>query len=237
MKKAKENSILKKVIILAGILILTGFLYYMLEQKGENRYTMLPIYGEKSLTGTFTNHMGKKIPDTLYHQIRPFTLTNQSGDPVAVFTADTSLSVVAFFYTRCPGGCKMINDEMGRVAERFKGNNLVHFYSISVDTAFDSPAVLKAYSAPYRPAEKKWDFLTAGKDDIYQIARSGFLVDAVQDTTREAMFLHSASLILVDTHRRIRGYYDTSEAAEVDRLIDEVNLLLLQEIRERSPLK
>ncbi len=237
MEGTRRTFGLKKIAILAGILLLPGFLYYLLKQKGENRYTKLPIYGEKILTGTFTNRMGEKIPDTLFHQVSPFTLTNQLGNAVQVLASDTCLSVVNFFYTRCPADCNHMNDELNRVAERFSANGLVRFYTLSVDTAFDSPDVLQAYAAKYAPQTKKWDFLTAGQDDVYRIAREGFLVDAVQDTTRgEALFLHSPSLILVDTHRRIRGYYDANERKEVDRLVDEIKLLLVQEIRERSPL-
>src|SRR5690606_30538425 len=231
----QTGGLVKKIVILVGILILPGFLYYLLEKKGENRYTTLPIYGNKTLTGTFTNRMGKKIPDTLFHQISPFTLTNQRGDAVDVLATDTSLAVVNFFYTRCPSFCKHMNDEVSRVAERFASNQLVRFYTITVDTVYDTPEVLDGYASDYRLEGKHWDFLTAGKDDVYQIAREGFLVDAVQDTTRGVpAFLHSSSLILVDTHRRIRGYYDAHEKAEVDRLIDEIKLLLVQEIRERS---
>ena len=238
MEKTATPNVFKKVIILAGILILPGFLYYLLEKKGENRYTVLPIYGEKTLTGTFTSRMGEQIPDTLYHEISPFTLTNELGEPVHVLAADTTLSVVCFFYTRCSSTCRHMNDEMNRVADRFKQNDLVRFYSVSVDTAFDSPEVLQEYANAYTPKEKKWDFLTSGKDDVYQIAREGFLVDAVQDTTQEEVaFFHSMSLVLVDTHRRIRGYYDANDKSAVDRLIDEINLLLVQEIRERSPLQ
>lgn len=231
----KQTGGLKKVIILAVILLLPGFLYYLLEKKGENRYANLPIYGEKVLTGTFTSRMGKQIPDTLFHQIPPFKLTNQLGDEIDVLATDTILSVVNFFYTRCEALCTHMNDEMNRVAERFVKNELVRFYTLSVDTAFDSPDVLETYAAPYSPTAKKWEFLTAGQADIYDVARSGFLVDAVQDTTREGAFIHSSSLILVDSHRRVRGYYDASQKREVDRLIDEIKLLLVQEIRERSP--
>lgn len=231
----KQTRGLKKIIILAVILILPGFLYYLLEKKGENRYANLPIYGGKTLTGTFTSRMGKQIPDTLFHQIPPFSLTNQLGRTVDVLATDTTLSVVNFFYTRCHEVCTHMNSEMNRVADRFATNALVRFYTLSIDTAFDSPDVLEQYAAPYAPTTKKWEFLTAGQSDIYEVARQGFLVDAVQDTTRADVFLHSSSLILVDSHRRIRGYYDANQKREVDRLIDEIKLLLVQEIRERSP--
>ena len=233
--KAKKARSLKKIAILAVILILPGFLYYLLEKKGENRYQKLPIYGEKVLTGTFSSRMGKQVPDTLFHQIEPFSLTDQQGRTVDVLTNDTSIAVVNFFYTRCVTFCTHMNNEMNRVAERFVNNDMVNFYTITVDTAYDTPDVLREYAEAYQPATKKWHFLTAGKDDVYDIARSGFLVDAVQDTTRPARFIHSSSLLLVDSKRRIRGYYDVNHKKEVDRLIDELKLLLVQEIREASP--
>lgn len=225
----------KKVVILAVILILPGFLYFLLERKGENRYQNLPIYGDKVLTGTFTSRMGKQVPDTLFHQIEPFSLTDQQGESVTVLANDTAISVVNFFYTRCATFCTHMNDEMNRVASRFANNRMVNFYTITVDTAYDTPEVLLEYAETYQPATKKWHFLTTGEDDVYDIARNGFLVDAVQDTTRDMHFIHSSSLILVDSKRRIRGYYDVNQKKEVDRLIDELKLLLVQEIRETSP--
>ncbi|MFB2119584.1 SCO family protein [Parapedobacter sp. 2B3] len=235
MTNTANTSGIKKILILATILILPGFLYFLLERKGENRYQNLPIYGEKTLTGTFTNRMGKQVPDTLFHQITPFSLTDAHGDPVSVLMNDTTISVVNFFFTRCATFCKHMNDEMNRVAERFAGNGMVNFYTLTVDTVYDTPEVLRAYAEVYQPDTKKWHFLTSGEDDVYEIARNGFLVDAVRDTTREANFIHSSSLILVDSKRRIRGYYDVNTKKEVDRLIDEVKLLLVQEIRETSP--
>ncbi|GGH02740.1 photosynthetic protein synthase II [Parapedobacter pyrenivorans] len=235
MGTAAQASGLKKIVILAVILILPGFLYYLLEKKGENRYQKLPIYGEKVLTGTFSNRMGKQVPDTLFHQIEPFSLTDQQGRPVTVLANDTGIAVVNFFYTRCATFCAHMNDEMNRVADRFSANGMVNFYTITVDTVYDTPDVLRKYAEAYQPATKKWHFLTTGKDDVYDIARNGFLVDAVQDTTRPASFIHSSSLILVDSHRRIRGYYDVNHKKEIDRLIDELKLLLVQEIREASP--
>ncbi|HWK55891.1 MAG TPA: SCO family protein [Parapedobacter sp.] len=235
MTNSGGTSGVKKIAILAVILILPGFLYFLLERQGENRYQDLPIYGEKVLTGTFTSRMGKQVPDTLFHQITPFTLTDQRGESVTVLAGNPAISVVNFFYTRCPTFCKHMNDEMNRVADRFASNGMVNFYTLTVDTVYDTPEVLDAYAEVYQPETKKWRFLTAGVDDVYDIARNGFLVDAVQDTTRDAHFIHSSSLILVDSKRRIRGYYDVNQKKEVDRMIDELKLLLVQEIRENSP--
>lgn len=224
------------IAILATILVLPGFLYYLLEREGENRYRPLPVFGEKVLTGTFTSRMGEKIPDTAFHRVSDFRLTNEKGEVVPFLPADSGIAVVNFFYTRCETFCLQMNNEMNRVAERFIANPALHFYTLSVDTMYDSPDILFEYSKDYNPDSKKWQFFTNGPDDVMKIARQDFLVDALQDTTQEAHFIHSSSLILVDSRHRIRGYYDVTHLKEVDRLIDEIKLLLIEEVRLKSLL-
>lgn len=248
MTGKRNNNRIFKVLILAAILILPGFLYYLLEKEGKNSYKPLPIFGEKVLTGTFTSKMGEQIPDTAYHLVPKAVLTNQIGEEVQFPAQESSISVVNFFYTRCETFCAYMNEEMNRVASRFINNSMVRFYTLTVDTLYDTPEVLYGYSSNFQPETKKWHWLTSSsgfrnghldslgrKNDIHVIAREGYLVDAFQDTTREAAFIHSSSLILVDSERRIRGYYDVNHKKEVDRLIDEIKLLLVEEVRRNSP--
>lgn len=235
MGEVKETSGVKKIIILVVILVLPGFLYYLLEHYGENRYKALPIYGEKELAGTVTRVMGQEIPDTVYHVVPKVSLVNSLGEPTQILGNDTTISIVNFFYTRCETFCTHMNNEMSRVATEFQRNGMVDFYTVSVDTEYDTPEVLNAYATNYKLDTKHWQFLTGEADSVYSLARIGFLVDAAKDVGNEASFIHSSSLILVDTKRRIRGYYDVNHKKEVDRLIDEVKLLLVEEIRAKSP--
>lgn len=238
MGEHRTRSGFMKVLILVSILVLPGFLYYLLEKEGSNNYVSLPVYGEKVLTGTFTSRMGKPVPDTAYHHVKETRLLNQAGIPVDFPARDTGISVVSFFYTRGDALCDQLNDEMNRVAERFVKNERVRFFTLTVDTAYDTPEVLAEYSEErYDPASKKWHFLTNGEGDVVDLARDGLLVDALQDTTREGVFVHSSSLILVDSRRRIRGYYDVTHRKEVDRLIDEIKLLLVEEVRLKANAK
>ncbi|SEM02853.1 protein SCO1/2 [bacterium A37T11] len=235
MHSSSRSGQLKKIIILAAIIVLPVYLYYLLTEKGKNRYKPLPVYGEKTLSGTFHSKKGKKIPDTLYHRVAPFLLTDQRGNKVQALGDDTAITVVNFFYTRCHTFCAHMNDEVSRVAEQFLTKRSVRFYSITVDGAYDTPEVLAKYASPYYPEKKKWQFLTGQTDSLFHIARDGFLVNALQDTTGEGKFIHSSSLILLDSSHRIRGYYDVNTPKEVDRLIDEIRLLLTEEIRNSSP--
>ena len=222
----------KKILVLLILLAVPTALYYLLKEKGKNRYRPLPIFGQKKVASTFHTRFGKQIPDTIYHEIRDFKLVNQDGDTVS-FPADSNqITVVNFFYSRCPSFCSNMNKEMARVAAFYNKNRLMRFISISVDPEYDTPAVLSGYSRPLIAQNEKWDFLTGDKELIYSIAKKDFMVDALRDTTQKVNFIHSPMLILVDPQKRIRGYYDsTGGNDQIQMLIDEIKVLITEELR------
>lgn len=235
MDKRSLSTKIKSILILVTILALPGFLYILMEEKGVNNYKALPIYGEKNLSGTFTSRMGKEIPDTTFHTIDSFVLTNQLNEMVTFPQADSSITIVNFFHTRCESFCDHLISEMNRVAHKVKTQNSIRLMSISVDTLYDTPSVLKNYSESFGLDSLKWDFLGVGPSDVFRIANEGFLLNAVQDPEDSTKFIHSSSIVLVDSRKRIRGYYDVNVKKEVDRLIDEIKVLLIEESRLKIP--
>ncbi|NEU08728.1 SCO family protein [Flavihumibacter sp. R14] len=222
---------LKKILILVTMLAVPGLLYYLLQEKGKNRYRPLSIYGPKEVSKTFHTKRGKKIADTVYHTVRPFKLINQDQEPV-VFPADShQITVVNFFFSRCPSFCSDMNKEVERVSSRFSKNRLLQFFSITVDPEHDNSSILKSYSAQFKNRPAKWNFLTGDKSEIYKLAHESFLVDALKDTTTTSNFIHSPMLILLDPQQRIRGYYDSANKEEVDKLTDEIKVLITEELR------
>lgn len=213
------------------MLAVPGLLYYLLQEKGKNRYRPLAIFGPKQVTNTFHTVRGKQIPDTLYHTIHPFKLTSQDNKPIT-FPADSHrITVVNFFFSRCPSFCNDMNKEMEELSFKFSKNRLLQFYSITVDPEYDTPAVLKTYAGLFKNRSDKWQLLTGDQKEIYRLAKEDFLVDALKDTTAKANFIHSPMLILVDPQRRIRGYYDSANKEEVEKLTDEIKVLITEELR------
>ena len=205
----------KKFIILVILLAAPGFLYYLLQKNGKNRYKPLPALGPKRVAKTFHIKHGKHIPDTVYHHISDFKLINQKGDTV-YFTKDTArIAVVNFFFTRCPGFCKDMNAEMARVVEVYKNNRFLRFFSITIDPKYDNPTILSQYAKQYNARPGKWDFLTGNEQMIHRLAKDDFLVDAFPDTTRVNNFIHGPLFILVDPKQHIRGYYDSGNRGQV----------------------
>jgi protein SCO1/2 len=229
----KLGRILKKIVILVVVLALPGFLYYLLMVEGKNRYFPLSIFGPKKLAKTTHPVHGKDVPDTIFHTLSDFKLTDQNGKPVSLKTFDKKIFIAGFFYTHCPNVCGEMMKNLNQVASNYAKNPMVYFVSITVDPSRDSVAALKKYAAALKPASSKWLFLTGDTSTIYNLARNGFLVNALQ--TGKEDFIYSDKVMLVDENKRIRGYYTGASAKDVDRLNDEIKVLISEELMKDTP--
>lgn len=225
----RNVGILKKIVILVMILALPGFLYYLLTAKGKNRYKPLPFYGKKEIAKTTHKFHGKVIPDTIYHTLDDFKLTDQNGNTVSFKNFDKRIFVANFFYTSCPSVCSAVNANMDSLDVNYRKNNMVYFLSITVDPDKDTPAELKKYAKAYKPSNK-WLFLTGDTATIYNLAHNGLQVNALK--TADGTFVLDDKMILVDAEKRIRGYYSGSSRADVVKLNDEIKVLISEELRK-----
>lgn len=225
-----STGIFKKIVILVLILAVPGFLYYLLTAKGKNRYKPLPVYGPKVVAKTSHKYHGKVIPDTIYHHIADFSLTNQDGHQVSLKTFEGKIVVVSFFFSHCPTVCASVNKNMELLANSYIKNKMIHFVSITVDPDRDSVPVLKTYAKQYGFSTDKWQFLTGDTTTIYNLARNSFLVNAVKAGNDD--FIYSDKLILVDADKRIRGYYDGASIKDVTTLHDEIKVQITEELRK-----
>jgi len=225
-------TLFKKIVILALILALPGFLYYLLTAHGKNRYKPLPIYGPKVVAKTSHMVKGKAIPDTIYHTLSDFNLKDQNGNPVSFSTFNKKIFVVNFFYTDCPTVCNTVSVNIDSLAQNYAKNKMVKFVSVTVNPAHDTPSVLKVYSEKLKPMVPNWLFLTGDTTTIYNLARKGLLVDALQTGNNE--FIYSNKLILVDSEKRIRGYYSGALMDDLIKLNDEIKVLIAEELRKND---
>ena len=117
---------------------------------------------------------------------------------------------------------------MSRVAEALPAGAPVKIASISVDPEHDTPEVLAAYAEKHGAGDF-WHFLTGEVEAIESLARDGFLLAVDRSPPPGAglgPIVHSNRFALVDGENRIRGYYDSFDRAEMDRLLDDVRSLL-----------
>lgn len=224
---------IKKVLILVAILALPGFLYYLLQEKGKNRYKPLAIYGPKQVAKTFHSVRGKEIPDTIYHSIAPFTLYNQYGDTVTWESHKGKILLVDLFHASNRGfAVDFANKAMEGFSRMYDKNSMLHFMSISIDPEVDSIPELRRYADKISANNQKWDLLTGDSTTVFNLIRKGLFLDAMK-TVKDGQpkFIYSNMFVLIDSKRRIRGYYEATNNEALSKLDDEIKVLIAEELR------
>ena len=164
------------------------------------------------------------------HTIPSFSFTDQDGITVTEKTVANKIYVADFFFTRCGSICPKMTNNIGLLQTTFKDNDAVIFLSHSVTPAMDSVPALKEYAKEKGVISGKWHLLTGDKDEIYTLARKQYYAgDTIGYYQSGNEFLHTENFILVDRHRRIRGVYNGTLGVEIDRLKEDINLLLKED--------
>lgn len=194
------------------------------DQTGNKPNTSLPIYSPMSVEQREVD--GQVVKDTVYDTIDDFSFVNQDSAVVTNATVDDKVYVADFFFTSCTTICPKMKQQMVRVYDVYKDNPDVALLSFSIDPEYDTVNLLNNYAEALGVSSDTWHFLTGEKEKIYEIGQGSFRVTAKEDPAARDGFLHSGAFTLVDKEGRIRGYYDGTVEAEVDKLIDDMALLL-----------
>ena len=117
---------------------------------------------------------------------------------------------------------------------KIKDNPNVKLLSFSVTPDIDSVSVLKKYAQEKGVIDSKWNLLTGDKKDIYYLARKSFLVVKTGKPEELYDMVHTENFVLVDSKKRIRGFYDGTNLDQptkdgiknVTQLLEDINLLL-----------
>ena len=225
----------KKILILVTILAVPGFLYYLLQDKGKNRYKPLPYFGPKSVAATFRSVRGTKIPDTNYHQVSDFTLFNQAGDTLSWKNFEHKIIILNLFYTNDNPATKTANNALSVLQKTYGRNKVINYVSLSVDPTRDTPEALAAYAAKVKAVPGKWDLLTGDSTQVYNFINKQLFIDTYQKTENgQPRFVYNNLFLLLDTKHRIRGYYDITNQEAYTKLDDEIKVLIVEELRNNT---
>ncbi|WP_157603287.1 SCO family protein [Spirosoma telluris] len=218
----KPNSIWAKT---KGWLLLSGLVVLSWECSNSSS-DKLPILGQREAVTKVVN--GKAVTDSVYQSIPDFKFVSQYGDTVTAHTLDNKIYVADFFFTSCPTICPKMKVQLKRVYEKFKGNPEVMLLSHTIDPDHDSVAVLNEFAKNLGVTGKQWLFVTGDRDKIYDLGQTSYMVTAQADSTAPGGVVHSGAFILVDKAKHIRGIYDGTTEAGVDKLMADMNRLLAE---------
>lgn len=158
-----------------------------------------------------------------------FVLVNRDGREVTLAGLSTAPWVADFIFTRCPGPCLKMSQEMAALGSKLPPG--VRRVSFTVDPDYDTPEVLAEYAARYG-AGGDWLFLTGTREAIWELSVDGFKLGVARATEgapeEQGPIVHSTRFVLVDREGGIRGYYDAFEKAQVKRLLADLQALLTE---------
>lgn len=184
----------------------------------------LPYYNDTFFTPQWISKDDKQL-DT-FHRIAPFSLLNQVGDTVTNSTFANKIYVADFFFTRCPGICPKMTENMGLVQAAFLDDPEVLLISHSVTPNQDSVEVLKEYANAKGVVSGKWHLVTGNRSEIYRLGRENYFVEEdLGLDKKEDDFIHTENFVLIDFDGHIRGIYNGLNKTSVNQLIADIRQL------------
>ena len=146
------------------------------------------------------------------HSLLDYKFTNELGQAVSLSDFRGQALAITFFYTRCP-----IPEYRPRLSKNFQAAQQKleslpgapanwHLLSISFDTEFDSPQLLKAYGNSYQYDPKHWSLLTGPADKIGELARQSGLSYQYDD----GAFNHDFRTLIIDANGHLQMIFPTS---------------------------
>ncbi len=159
-----------------------------------------------------------KLPS--YGVVDDFQLIDQTGAAFDSKTLADRVWIADFIFTNCAGPCPRMTAEMRKAQSELASVKNARLVSFTVDPDRDQPAVLAEYAKRYHAEPDRWIFLTGPKATLHHITRDLFKLGDVN-----GVFDHSTRFALVDKRGRIRGFYGSTDAEQMARLIADARAL------------
>ena len=192
---------------------------------------VLPYFGEKEVEMIDVD--GEMVTDTIYHVVPEYIFTDQDSNLFTNENVEGKIHVANFFFTSCPAICPAMIEQMRRLQENTSDIEELSFLSHTIDPKRDTIPKLQAYIAERELNTDNWSFLyDSDRDYIHDLAKTGYIINAMEDEEADGGFLHSEHFILIDREGHIRGLYEGTDPAKVDLLEADIRKLIKEEYGE-----
>lgn len=229
----------KALLALCLAILLPLFSYLLVKHFGDEAVVMPRRFYDDSVITKIKD--GKETSDTVWHQVKNISLTNQLGNTVTLDQLQGKVLVIDFFFTHCGSICPRLTQNMKKLQDAIKkqdnikyvDTNFVQLLSFSVDPERDSVPVLKKYADRYSVNHDVWWMLTGPKKTIYDFAFEELKVDKYNDDPIDSSFVHTSRFTLLDKDRIVRGYYNGLDDTSLAKLSNDIVLLMLEKDRKK----
>ena len=205
------------VLLVFSIIVISLF-YTALKPKKS-----LPIFNPSDVNPELVDTTVQYI--SKYHTIADFSFTNQNGETISQKDYEGKVYVADFFFTTCKSICPKMTTNLVDVQKAFLDNPKVKLLSFSVMPDVDNVFVLKEYAKINGVVDSKWNLVTGDKKAIYTMARKSYLAVKQGKPDEQYDMVHTENFVLVDSKKRVRGFYDGTNKEEIQRLIGDIKWL------------
>ena len=217
------SDFLKKYRLFFGVFIVLSAIILTLFYSALKPKKTLPIYNPADVNPELVDSTVQYI--SKYHTIADFSFTNQNGKTITQQDYEGKIYVADFFFTTCGSICPKMTTNLSDIQKAFANNPKVKLLSFTVFPETDSVPVLKAYAKKNQVNDAKWNLVTGDKKEIYTLARKSYLAVKLGKPSELYDMVHTENFILVDTKKRVRGFYDGTNKEDIKRLIEDITFL------------
>lgn len=217
------RSLLFKYRVFLGVFLIFSIVTLYLFYGALKPKKTLPIYSPSDVNPELVDSTVQYV--SKYHTIADFSFINQNGKTVTQKDYEGKIYVADFFFTTCGSICPKMTNNMAAVQKAIINNPKVMLLSHTVFPEVDSVAVLKAYAIKNGVDDRKWNLVTGDKKEIYTMARKSYLAVKLGKPNQLYDMVHTENFVLVDSKRRVRGFYDGTKKEEIEKLIEDINFL------------
>ena len=169
----------------------------------------------------------RSIPPDRPRELVAFTLTDRTGRTVTRSELAGKFLVVNFVFTGCSISCLDVNRRMAEIQTLTARQPDVQLVSLTVDPRTDTPAVLAEFGNRFGADTSRWLLLTGDKPALYNLIETSFIPRDPNDPYNfmPGGFTHSERIAVVDTHGRLRSFFDGMKPETSQAVTDEINQL------------
>lgn len=219
---------LVKAGILLFLLVVPAFVFIFLKVFGHNQFTLqtfFPVMDAK--TGRIETRpadkssWGKGTPDTVFYVLPPIAGTLPDKKPFSTSALTGKLYVASFLGLNCDSTCAKVVSQLNRVQDIFTQKQDVMLVSF-----VDTDSVAKQVMASNDVEPEKWLIAKPDTLETTFLGEQYYRIKQRPMTGRKnETFTLYEGLVLVDHEGHIRGFYNGTDKADVDRLVLEIRVL------------
>jgi cytochrome oxidase Cu insertion factor (SCO1/SenC/PrrC family) len=155
-----------------------------------------------------------------------FSLTDQNGQTVTNADLRGKIWIADFIFTRCKGPCPLMTARMLEMQKALVKTPDVKLVSVTVDPAYDTPEVLKAYAEANFADPNRWKFLTGDKAVIEKLVTEGFMQHLSEEGGEP---VHGTMFLIVDGNGMVRSARMLEDPELIPKILTDTGNLLREQ--------